>query len=957
MYHNYLSLITLISIFTTLSQSEQFFIDLKEIEGVQYDIRITGDPVVFNGEKFVRGEELSAKEDTDKNDLENEKTEVEATTPKPPDDKETETAHHYVTMRNNQGQKYHCSVPLIQEESSSRTEGSSSEESNQPQEAEEKRDSKITDAKKLLDPMEEENCLLKTKDWWTYEFCYGSEIRQYHMEDGKPSGAIMKLGKYDHDFDWSQSKDIGNDVSQASSHFEKLHSLRQSKKGRPKYHSQYYVNGSTCDLTGELRKSEVRFECDPTAALDVITRIDEPQSCEYIIMVSTKKICSIPQFRPQEFQKPKEIKCSPVFSQHQYDKWTLYQKNKREIEKQRMVEAQERSKQEMLKTLEGEDISHIDINSDEGLAQIESMVGDKMAKKLIDSIGDILGTSKPKKEIQDKKETIVSIEEVTLPSGEKQSRIIEGTEIGDDLIEIKEYVKKKENDDPKTSISELTKQIKEVNDKMEKMLGRNAVDKVANEDQATEQPLSLDPRSDLSDEKELLKELENTVFKLTKAANPQQQDTLSRVVASKDGKIVASQKLDEAESSSGVLKTTGDMKILKKMVKSKLEESIEDIIEETADEMDMELDGLERSKAVEELTTTFYDIMGKLDNVEAKMEKVQKELSKTDEMILNGEKKLSAIEELLSKEDNSKEQEDDIKNEMSRTLDNLDAMKGNLDKLSLVNAEDIGQQNSLSPQPHESGTSSTTTDEDKAKTNIEKDVDIKETSEHTYNSEEKKEQSTIKIATATVNAESANVRGLENTDSEKRVVKHLESAIKEKLSQSGFDTGGRQIEVKVITATGLPFGKKSKIFGSKSLNGAGGVSSLLGEALGLAAGDNTKDDDEMSDLEGLGSQEEEKQLQNMMYNLMIGNQEGFNEIDNQRKSENNYRFSFEDQLKRQEEVLAKESAKRSIENEESLLEDIKLLQETSSEGSPVVQGEIEIEDNAEVETEEDFDKI
>lgn len=55
-----------------------------------------------------------------------------------------------------------------------------------------------------------------------------------------------------------------------------------------------------------------------------------------------------------------------VFSQHEYDKWTSYQKNKREIEKRRMAEAQERSKQEMLKTLEGEDISHIDINSDQG---------------------------------------------------------------------------------------------------------------------------------------------------------------------------------------------------------------------------------------------------------------------------------------------------------------------------------------------------------------------------------------------------------------------------------------------------------------------------------------------------------------------------------------------------------------------------------------------------------------
>ena len=75
--------------------------------------------------------------------------------------------------------------------------------------------------------------------------------------------------------------------------------------------------------------------------------------------------------------------------------------------------------------------------------------------------------------------------------------------------------------------------------------------------------------------------------------------------------------------------------------------------------------------------------------------------------------------------------QDDIKNEMSRTLDNLDAMKGNLDKLSLENAKDVEQQNSLPHQPHESGTPSTITDEDEAKANIEKDVDIRETSDHT----------------------------------------------------------------------------------------------------------------------------------------------------------------------------------------------------------------------------------
>ena len=44
----------------------------------------------------------------------------------------------------------------------------------------------------------------------------------------------------------------------------------------------------------------------------------------------------------------------------------------------------------------------------------------------------------------------------------------------------------------------------------------------------------------------------------------------------------------------------------------------------------------------------------------------------------------------------------------------------------------------------------------------------------------------------------------DGTESESRVIKHLESAIKDKLEKSGLDTGGRQIEVKVITTAGIP---------------------------------------------------------------------------------------------------------------------------------------------------------
>uniref|UniRef100_A0A3B3XF88 Endoplasmic reticulum lectin n=1 Tax=Poecilia mexicana TaxID=48701 RepID=A0A3B3XF88_9TELE len=38
------------------------------------------------------------------------------------------------------------------------------------------------DIPELLRPMHKAPCLVKTKDWWTYEFCYGHHIRQYHLE-------------------------------------------------------------------------------------------------------------------------------------------------------------------------------------------------------------------------------------------------------------------------------------------------------------------------------------------------------------------------------------------------------------------------------------------------------------------------------------------------------------------------------------------------------------------------------------------------------------------------------------------------------------------------------------------------------------------------------------------------------------------------------------------------------
>ncbi|NXT57699.1 OS9 protein, partial [Pluvianellus socialis] len=152
----------------------------------------------------------------------------------------------------------------------------------------------------LLRPMAAAPCLVKTKDWWTYEFCYGKHIQQYHVEESEIKGDILFLGYYQSAFDWD------DETAKAS----KQHRLKR-------YHSQSYVNGSRCDLTGRAREAEVRFLCEEGAG-DYIARVDEPQSCSYVLTVHTTRICHHPFLRPPAGAAPQPILCQPALSPAQY---------------------------------------------------------------------------------------------------------------------------------------------------------------------------------------------------------------------------------------------------------------------------------------------------------------------------------------------------------------------------------------------------------------------------------------------------------------------------------------------------------------------------------------------------------------------------------------------------------------------------------------------------------------
>ncbi|TKS71614.1 Protein OS-9 [Collichthys lucidus] len=188
----------------------------------------------------------------------------------------------------------------------------------------------------LLSPMHDAQCLVKTKDWWTYEFCHGQHIRQYHLEDTEIKGDILFLGYYESEFDWS------NETAKAS----KQHRLKR-------YHSQSYVNGSKCDLNGSPRETEVRFVCEEGSG-DYIARVDEPQSCRYVLTVHTSRTCQHPFLRPPSTAKPQGIVCQPALSAQQYMDYVKAQVSdtKRKVEQ---ISEELRTLDEMLAGNEGAD--------------------------------------------------------------------------------------------------------------------------------------------------------------------------------------------------------------------------------------------------------------------------------------------------------------------------------------------------------------------------------------------------------------------------------------------------------------------------------------------------------------------------------------------------------------------------------------------------------------------------
>lgn len=145
----------------------------------------------------------------------------------------------------------------------------------------------------LLSPMTK-NCIFLNTGWWTYKYCHLEGVTQFHREqtkDGQGNPVVQDTSTYD----------LGRKSNRV---------LALVEDALKPYASVRYTDGTVCDLTGQPRKSEVRFVCDVGIQGAIIDQIAEPASCEYILTVSTNHLCTHEKFTPN-LPAVHEITCFP----------------------------------------------------------------------------------------------------------------------------------------------------------------------------------------------------------------------------------------------------------------------------------------------------------------------------------------------------------------------------------------------------------------------------------------------------------------------------------------------------------------------------------------------------------------------------------------------------------------------------------------------------------------------
>ncbi|KIW20866.1 hypothetical protein PV08_01444 [Exophiala spinifera] len=174
----------------------------------------------------------------------------------------------------------------------------------------------------LLQGMASNQCLYYSTGWWTYSFCYNAQVTQFHALPPGTNGRVWPpqedptvpsfvLGR----FEGQKNKKTAEHTSS-----EQAVSTEVQTQAETNYLVQRLEGGTPCDLTGNNRKIEIQFHCNPQLT-DRIGWIKETATCAYLMIVYTPRLCNDVAFQPPKESRAHSITCTEIISEGEVESW------------------------------------------------------------------------------------------------------------------------------------------------------------------------------------------------------------------------------------------------------------------------------------------------------------------------------------------------------------------------------------------------------------------------------------------------------------------------------------------------------------------------------------------------------------------------------------------------------------------------------------------------------------
>ncbi len=212
------------------------------------------------------------------------------------------------------GTPHLCFIP---EAKPSSVDNGTTKQSTTAAEREKELDLALSRGSQLLQGMASNQCLYYSTGWWTYSFCYNSQVTQFHALPPGTNGRVWPpqedpttpsyiLGVFDNNRQ-QRSTDAPADSA------DRTLSTEVRSQAETNYLVQRLEGGTPCDLTGHNRKIEVQFHCNPQLT-DRIGWIKETATCAYLMVIYTPRLCNDVAFQPPKESRAHTITCREIIS-------------------------------------------------------------------------------------------------------------------------------------------------------------------------------------------------------------------------------------------------------------------------------------------------------------------------------------------------------------------------------------------------------------------------------------------------------------------------------------------------------------------------------------------------------------------------------------------------------------------------------------------------------------------